>query len=251
SMLVNATAPPSKVLASMHALNTERSQIYSWNPQTVQEQGIVIPRIYGLNKVYGNIITAFIDAVDTHFFASVLICLGYGPLNKIYDYKINNQLLQSAELSSRSVELVVRKGFLNQDVVPRFNDTKIEFVQANGLLQYGSYFQFTTESDDFDGLEIEISALRGLYYVNDQGAFESYSVPITVEIRKQGDANWTHIATEFEDVDVTFTENSRWSRGYWRGKGSWDDDSSDSNDSAADGSDFVDGSTEGGGGRVG
>ncbi len=225
SMLVNAIAPPpSKDLPSMDLLNTGRSQVYSWNPQTVQEQGIVVPRIYGLNKVYGNIIVAFIDAVDAHYYASVLICLGYGPLNKIYDYKINNQLIQDANYSTTGIEVIVRKGLLNQDVVSRFNNTKIEFVQANGLLQYGQYFQFTTENNDFDGLEIELNVPRGLYFINGQGAFESYTVPITVEIKRQGDSNWTHLATEYVEVDVTFTEGSRWSRGYWQLSKTHDED---------------------------
>jgi hypothetical protein len=62
-----------------------------------------------------------------------------------------------------------------------------------------------------------VSAISGLYYVNDSGVYSEHSVDVKVEIKKQGDAIWTNISKEYYDaIFVTDGEVARWSRGYWQ-----------------------------------
>lgn len=57
AMLISALTPrpsaPSKAF-----LDEEQSQFFGWAPATVQRAGIPLPRFYGLNKLYGNVIAA-------------------------------------------------------------------------------------------------------------------------------------------------------------------------------------------------
>src|SRR3972149_477792 len=222
SKLVNAIAPNTPPSQTMDALDTNSSQTYSWSPQTVQQQGIVIPRIYGLNKVYGNVITGFLESTGNNYTAKVLIGLGCGPINKVYDYKLNDQLVKTSENGVASTnfdgtEIYVKLGTVNQTVIPAFNDTKIEFVVSNGLLQYNTAYTYTTNGSTFDGLEIDVSFPQGLYHFTDAGTYENYSVDVKVEIKKQGDVSWTNISSSWlSTATVTDGEVSgRWSKGYW------------------------------------
>jgi len=60
-MLINALMPVPQKSGKVPDYDSDRSQSYSWNPETTQRQGYVIPRYYGLSKICGNVIAAWTE----------------------------------------------------------------------------------------------------------------------------------------------------------------------------------------------
>jgi predicted phage tail protein len=79
-LLVGAVfAPKSPTLPALGAT----SNAYSWTPQTLQQQGLPIPKWYGTNKLTGNVISGFIDKNGPNQYLNLLISLGMGPFADI------------------------------------------------------------------------------------------------------------------------------------------------------------------------
>ena len=209
-MLVNSLMPKPK----LPSLNTDisdfdRSQTYSWNPQTTQQQGTVIPKFYGTNKLYGNIIASYIENVNDKQYLNALICFGMGPYKRLYDFKINDQPVENLQ----GVEIQTRYGNLGQTPIPNFNDTKTEYPLSVKITN-GSPYTYVTQGSDFNGLEVDVLFPQGLYYANDNGGLDSYSVNLKIEVRKQGETNWRPITSQVITTQQTIY-NSKWSAGRW------------------------------------
>jgi len=195
-LIVNALLPPPKPkINTADSIDFDKSMQYSWNPQTTQQQGIPVPKVYGTMKVTGNIISAFIENINDQQYLNMLICLGLGPVSNIYDITINDQ--PSEYFSGVSIE--TRLGYLNQTVISHFNDTKTEYDMAVKVSSASSY-TYLTVGNNFNALEMDITFSNGLWYANDRGGLDPYSVSFKIETRKQGTSEWTTIA------ETTITE---------------------------------------------
>jgi sulfur carrier protein ThiS len=154
---------------------------YSWNPQTTQQQGIVIPKYYGINKLYGNIISAYIESDDDDQIINILVCLGIGPIKSISSVKINDQLHNLY----KNVDIETRLGTLRQPVCSNFSDTKVE-TEYNDLVSYGSTVTKAVTMSGYDDLEIEVTFPNGLWYSNDEGGLDAYKVSVQTEVLDNG-----------------------------------------------------------------
>mgnify|MGYP001175483004 CR=1 FL=1 len=208
--LINALLPaPVPDIDSYSGSSFDNSNTYSWSPVTRQQQGLVIPKFYGIIPVNGNIISTYTENISDKNYVNVLLHVGQGPINRLYDYYINDQ----PTTNLTGVEVVTKYGQLNQSVIPNFNDTKTEYT-TNVNCKYNTPYIYETTGDAFDGLEVDITFPRGLYYANDRGGLDSISVDIMVEIKKQGDTNWTSISQQAQSVAYT-VDSSYWAYGYW------------------------------------
>lgn len=91
SYLVNTLLPPQIPEVNATGQSASQSQVYSWSPQTTQQQGLPVPRVYGTHKLYGNVINTYLENLsDDKQNLNVLLCLGMGPFSSIYDYYIND-----------------------------------------------------------------------------------------------------------------------------------------------------------------
>jgi len=208
--LVNALLPPPSPDVEAFGGSFDNSNTYSWSPITKQQQGLVIPKFYGTIPVYGNIISTYTENISDKNYLNVLLHVGQGPINRLYDFYINDQ--PSTNLSGIET-LATRYGYINQKVISNFNDTKTEYT-AGVKCTYNTPYTYTTTGDAFDGLEVDISFPRGLYYANDRGSLSDVSVDIQVAARKQGDSAWIPLTTK--SVSVAYTTTSYyWSKGYW------------------------------------
>ena len=190
----------------------DSSQTYGWNPATIQQQGLAIPRAYGLNKLYGNIIAANLENINNKQYINSLICLGMGPVQRLYNFKINDQPYENLT----GIEIHARYGNLNQDIIPNFNDTKIEYPASVKVVN-GSPYIYTTTNDNFDGLEVDVTFPSGLWYANDSGGLNAISVSLRIEISLAGQNNWQAITYQMIGVPTTVPDAARWSSGYWDG----------------------------------
>lgn len=210
SMLLNAIIPP--VRPQTPALNggygaLDQSNSYSWNPQTTQQQGTVMPVNYGLCKPTGNVISTYREAVGDKQYLNLLISLGEGPLADIFDIKINDQPAEHFT----GLEIHTRLGKLNQDPVWFFNDTKVEFPLGLNVLP-GAPVLYTTIGDTFGGLEAEVT-FNGLYYFDDYGNIQNFSVQYKIEYSPAGLNQWQTFSRYASGV--VSRNYGRWTAGRW------------------------------------
>lgn len=204
-MLVNALLPPPKT-----STEEEDSQSYSWTPQTVQQQGVPVPMVFGTNKLYGNIIESYTD-VDSNgdSVLYLLLSLGMGPLANIYDCKINGQ-----DASKYGVVPVTRLGKIYQGGIPGFQQSKIERVVNYQVVYEDGAYTWTSPGEAFDSLEIEAVFPYGVWRLNDEGELKTYSINIRVGVRKLGDPGWKFLTHQVVE-DYGQVSQARWSRGYY------------------------------------
>jgi predicted phage tail protein len=207
--LINALLPPTIPDIDDYMPGLASSNTYSWNATTQQRQGLVIPRPYGLSKLYGNIISTYQESISDKNYINALMSLGYGPVNRIYDHYINDQPAAGFD----GVEIHSRLGLLTQEVIPNFNDTKTQY-STNVKVTYDNSYTYITTGNAFDGLEVDVTFPRGLYYSNDQGGLSSMSVKIGVEIQLQGQSTWAFLSQEATQI-LSYVTTGRWSKGFW------------------------------------
>lgn len=187
-MIVDLTAktPDRPRATSLGYQGFDQSNSYSWNPQNTQQQGIVIPRWYGTNRINGNIVSTFIESSGSQQYLNAIVALGIGRLKNLYGFMFNRNNYENL----KGVTITTRLGDLNQVVIPNFNDTKLEYPQQYKVVK-DSPVIFTTTGDSFDKLEIDVSFPNGIYSVNQTtGAIEGYSVVYAVWIKAHTATNW-------------------------------------------------------------
>lgn len=199
-LLLSSMLPqPSKGLSPS---DWEDSQIFGWNPQTTQQQGIVQPCFYGRNKLHGNCVavhTEIDDGDDTKQKLKMLVALGTGPIEGIVEgsITINDQPSDNYE----NVTTEERRGLIDQTAISFFDSIKPEY-KTNRIVSYGSPVTYTTPDDDFDDLEIELIFPRGLYHANNSGGISESSMDIKVEISVADAESWSTL------VDTTITDDT-------------------------------------------
>ena len=211
-LVINSLLPPPKPkLPTSDTSDFDTSQTYAWNPATTQQQGLVIPRFYGTHKLYGNIISAYIESDGTKQYLNALIDLGLGPYKRLTDFKVNDQPIENYQ----GVTVETRLGNVDQSVIPAFNDTKAAY-QPSVKVVNGTPYTYATTGNAFDALEVEVLFPNGLWYANDNGGLDNYSVSVKVEYKKQGDVSWKTLTTSTVTSNET-VYTSRWSAGRWIG----------------------------------
>lgn len=209
SYLVNTLLPPQIPEVNATGQSASQSQVYSWSPQTTQQQGLPVPRVYGTHKLYGNVINTYLENLsDDKQNLNVLLCLGMGPFSSIYDYYINDQPIKNIS----GVEINTTLGRLTNPLIPNFNDTKTEYSVAIKVPDSTPH-TYTTIGDDFDGLEVDVTFPNGLYYANDKGGLDTISFSYKIEISPTGAGTWTSITKS--SVTTTTIAANTWSAGYW------------------------------------
>jgi len=184
----------SKMGGSPDLANMDSSPAYGWLPITLQTQGTLIPRSYGTNKEYGNIIDAWRAPDGSDETLYVLIAFGEGPdygiiADTIY---INNQPPGNYE----GVTTAERKGTLSQSAI--FPTLKCEYQPALEVINVaddgGGAIIWKTPDKDFDYLEIAL--VYSGHYNHKDGGTEIQVVAIKIEISEHGADDWYTLAEE-------------------------------------------------------
>ncbi|HQD37237.1 MAG TPA: hypothetical protein PKV92_09110, partial [Thermodesulfovibrio thiophilus] len=223
-LLVNTFLPPPKPKLSVHGLDYDTSNAYSWNPQPTQQAGIPIPKIYGTYKIESpNIIGAYVqNKVDGYQYLNILSCIGIGPYKRIYDFKLNDQPIGNYQ----GITVYTQRGNLNQGLNFNFVDTRTEYNLSIKLSQNQPYI-YQTVGDNFDGIEVDITFPTGLYYPNDAGGLDLVIVDFRVEIRRLGDSHWTPISFQAANIFEKVSVLPHWSLGRqvqdFRGRWYWEE----------------------------
>ncbi len=218
-LLINTLMPGiSPKTPTMDDLGFDASQSYSWSPHTIQQQGTAVPRAYGKNKLYGNIINSHIEYKEDKQYLYLLIGLGIGPYKSINGKNI--KLQDQKKNRFNNIQTNTRRGFIDQEVIPNFRNSWVDESNINVRVKNGSPYTHTTTEDSFDKLIVTIGFLSGLVKVDDKdGDRDWHTVDIRIQIRRQGDAweDGVDIAKQIpkDDNDELITEtvtvaSSKW-----------------------------------------
>ena len=194
-ILINTLSPHPSLPSPEFKEQNELSQSYGWSPQTVQRQGIPIPRFYGRFKLEGNVIQTYrqlTDPISNKQDLYCLICLGDGPFfQQIIDgtVKLNDQIMENFD----DVFIETRYGELAQSPISflsgcRFEAVPFIFVSSEGSKTY------ETNSYDFDNLIIVLTFPIGLYN-SSGGSVANYTVNVTIEVKKTTSGAWQELIT--------------------------------------------------------
>jgi predicted phage tail protein len=223
ALIVNALLPP-----NIPTINEgEVSQTYGWSPQTTQRPGGSVPRAYGRNKLYGNVVSSWVDhggaaygQIDQVQTLYVLVHLGFGPFNKFIEgsFEINDQPILSGttDVGYKGVYLFTRLGYLNQDALSSPNatfDNVVATFNTNQKVTYSSPVTYRTERNDFSLAFIFITFPTGICSIDDSGNPQVWPVKCRVSVRKVGDISWT-VISKYPGNLLTIS-TARWSAGYY------------------------------------
>ncbi len=187
--IVNAIAPPN--IPAINSSGLTSSQSYSWSPQTTQQEGIVIAKFYGVNKLYGNIIAVHTehDPVSQDQYLNILIDLGMGPYHHIEDIRINEQPIADFH----DIQYEFRQGNIRQNAVGMFRDTKREHPLSVLINRPSAATQNVTvydipQSSLFNAIEFDITFPQGLFALatGNSSSLKEHTVQIKWEIVKKG-----------------------------------------------------------------
>ena len=165
--------------------NTEQSATYGWQgAQTIIGQGHPLAITYGKCKSAGMLISRHVTSDGSKQYLNLLYCAGEGPIDAITDVKLNGNPIGNY----KEVQLDVRLGTNDQEIIPNFNDNYADQPLTYELTNDWSIHQ--TQGNLSTALEVTISLPNGLYYSNDQGGLSETSVTIEGGYRKVGSAEW-------------------------------------------------------------
>lgn len=210
-ILISSLARPNIKKSSSGGLQnpTEQSQTFGWNPATTQQQGITVPRFYGRNKLYGNVVAAWtkITGAETNIQdLYTLFAYGIGPYKGIVatpdeQIKLNNQAIQNLTGITKSF----RNGLVRQSIMTNFEQVKIEFTPNRKVTNDDGAIVYETLFNLSDNIEIDLAFPRGLY--DGSGAsIVNYSVNVKVEIKKTSEQEGSFL--ELTQPTETYTDDS-------------------------------------------
>lgn len=202
-------APQKPSLPGRQSYDT--SPAYSWAPATTQEPGGAVARAYGLHKLRGNIIAGYIEvqgSTGQQQIAHLLVDLGTGPYNRLYDFQLNDQPINYFN----GVTVTARLGNINQDTIPAFNDT-VATHPIGAKVVNGSPVVRDTAGSGYDALEIVLTCPSGLWYANDAGGLNEVSVNARIEISADAGATWATVTVT--PHTVVAVAPGYWSLGEW------------------------------------
>lgn len=159
--------------------NTEQSATYGWQgAQTIIGQGHPLAITYGKCKSAGMLISRHVTSDGSKQYLNLLYCAGEGPIDAITDVKLNGNPIGNY----KEVQLDVRLGTNDQEIIPNFNDNYADQPLTYELTNDWSIHQ--TQGNLSTALEVTISLPNGLYYSNDKGGLSETSVTIEGGYRK-------------------------------------------------------------------
>jgi predicted phage tail protein len=180
----------------------DTSPSYNWSPVTMQRQGIAIPRAYGMNKEYGNVIAGWRTPDGSDETLNLLIAFNDGPDGGMVDdtLYINGQPADNYD----NITTYERDGTMNQTAI--FNALKCEYQPEIEVIHTddgGGPVTWTTPDADYDSLEIAVKYSG--HYVHKDGGTEIQYVGVKIEISEHDAETWYTLVDELLACNSTST----------------------------------------------
>lgn len=176
--------------------DTSNSPTYSWDGITTTEgQGNAIPITYGTVKSGGQTLNKFVTVSNDKQYLSWLLSAGEGPL-EITDVQINKNPAAYYE----NVQIDIRKGLNQQDIISNFSDTISTQSMSMEILETG-WRTFDVEGDVNEGLMVEVECTNGLYHVKDNGDLENAYIDLSIQYHKSG-GDWKNFNGDKQRIEA-------------------------------------------------
>lgn len=180
-MLVNALLPTSLPSLSMDNNSLSKSNTYSWDSaNNSSTNGTILPKVFGTHKITPPLISKYIESIDDKQYINMLFAVNDGEINNLTDITINDESIDNFD----NVSIDIRYGSDNQLPILAFNDTR--FDKAVGQKTGTDFDTVTTDRDDVTEITAVLYFPKGLYYMNDRGKLENYSIKLIVEYSNDG-----------------------------------------------------------------
>ncbi|OED38490.1 hypothetical protein AB834_00825 [PVC group bacterium (ex Bugula neritina AB1)] len=170
----------------------ESSPTYSWQGiQTLQEQGIVLPILYGTHRVGGNIINQFVGLDNNDSYLNILLGLCCGEIDSVRDIKINGNSIDNYT----DVEFDIRQGTNDQTSISGFESIHVNTPFGN-VLDLSQ--KWTTQTiDEIDSFTVSLVFESGAHYYQGQS---THDIHATYTLRYK-----LASATDWEEEERTLT----------------------------------------------
>lgn len=195
-MLINSLFKPSipSLGSSSGTSAFESSPTYGWDSKRNQlQQGNPVPIIYGTVVVYPQYIAKYLRSVDDDQYLYALLAIGEGKLDSINELAINDEPIAHFTDVSISSTLGTNSGA----VLPNFGDTYNDISIGKPISRdVGVYAYGMTTGDSVTSVTVGITCPGGLYYANNDGGLDAYSIAVSIEYRLVGNNTWYNLRTQ-------------------------------------------------------
>lgn len=206
NLLLSAIMPKPS-MPGFDRMDFKNSNTYGWNKPTNQAmQAQVVPKVFGTHKITPPLIASHIISDGDEQYFNGLYALNDGEIKDIREIKINDEPIENF----KGVTYEIRNGLNNQNIISNFNDTSYDKNIGKKLNPDLSYSLAQTDGNFVTSLSVTLVFPRGLYYANDKGGLDGYSVNVRVEYSADG-KNWTPI-TGVSYTVVTAAQTSTFRR---------------------------------------
>jgi len=215
NLLLSAIMPKPS-MPGFDRMDFKNSNTYGWNKPTNQAmQAQVVPKVFGTHKITPPLIASHIISDGDKQYFNGLYALNDGEIKDIREIKINDEPIENF----KGVTYEIRNGLNNQNIISNFNDTSYDKNIGKKLNPDLSYSLAQTDGNFVTSLSVTLVFPRGLYYANDKGGLDGYSVNVRVEYSADG-KNWTAITGQTLNVvpaDIS-PFRKHWRKYKFRGK---------------------------------
>jgi len=181
-LLVQALTPKPKKGSS-----ESPSTVYSWDPHTTAQAGIVWPKVYGKFKGFGNIIGNYVcpNTTDkTKLDMAALIDYGYGPIKAFIDIRINGQ----PQSNFKNLNVETRKGLLNQIPISFFEKIRKQHHPNIEVTKSGGPLIWEIPGDSYDDIELIFRLQR--INIGKNGKSNSRPYSFNIALRELPSGEW-------------------------------------------------------------
>lgn len=200
NLLLSAIMPKPS-MPGFDRMDFKNSNTYGWNKPTNQAmQAQVVPKVFGTHKITPPLIASHIISDGDKQYFNGLYALNDGEIKDIREIKINDEPIENF----KGVTYEIRNGLNNQNIISNFNDTSYDKNISKKLNPDLSYSLAQTDGNFVTSLSVTLVFPRGLYYANDNGGLDGYSVNVRVEYSADG-KNWTPITGQTISAAQTST----------------------------------------------
>ena len=200
NLLLSAIMPKPS-MPGFDRMDFKNSNTYGWNKPTNQAmQAQVVPKVFGTHKITPPLIASHIISDGDKQYFNGLYALNDGEIKDIREIKINDEPIENF----KGITYEIRNGLNNQNIISNFNDTSYDKNIGKKLNPDLSYSLAQTDGNFVTSLSVTLVFPRGLYYANDKGGLDGYSVNVRVEYSADG-KNWTPITGQTISAAQTST----------------------------------------------
>lgn len=198
NLLLSAIMPRPNMSVDFNNQDFKHSNTYSWNRPTNQAlQSAPVPKIFGTHKITPPLISSYIESIDDKQYFNGLYALNDGEILGVSSIKINNEPIENFA----NVRYEMTDGKLSQSLIANFNDTRYDKGVNKKLNPNKDYVLAQTDGNFITSLSVTLLMPKGLFYANDKGSLDEYSIKVRVEYSKDKETWKPMLGLSEEEVE--------------------------------------------------